>query len=678
MDFIANDLIYTYKGEYDATGAFVLTEEIKATCIGLDGKGKAIININSGKQYLTAATAAGKRWIRIGNTTNTARQAGMFFDSISANAPRFVMYNGLDAHSKLYTAEITHALIGNLNGMYGYTAAAYGSAFGKYAAGFPNITVDSTNGIRIRNYTTQLAQWDISGNILIGQIGANQSNVYITAGALKIRNNITEMITLNADGSAYFKGMIELSGAGGVKITNAGAGSNGFVIDINGIRGYSAVLGLVFDLPTNGSAPTFSSGKIKEVEFEIYTSGVIRTSATVGDGSASSAGLLMNPTGIYGCKANQLLANANVKILADGTFSFTGDTNNQISWNGTTLAVKGSITLTNTISADSITDGTTNKAYTGTEKTKLGTVAANADVTLSAINGELSLTGGGLVLASGGAKIRSGQTAYDTGTGFWIGDVNGTPKFSIGNSTGNKLLWDGTALTVAGTFQTASSGLRVVLDAATNSIKFFDSGGTNFVKMVGSANGIWITSTNNFAYNLVVENNMAGAGNFAIAGSFKGNATDNGEGYGIKCYGVSVGGYAVGVYGDASGGATNWAGYFDNGNVYVRNLLEIHGDLVFTDDLINVWQASNASPMEAAGKTSITTNYNGSIATINGGVNGKIITILCTTATTTFTETGGNLANIPANSITMNASGIIRFQYYSSTTKWICIGVENN
>lgn len=47
-------------------------------------------------------------------------------------------------------------------------------------------------------------------------------------------------------------------------------------------------------------------------------------------------------------------------------------------------------------------------------------------------------------------NIKSGQTAYDTWTGFFLGDVAWTAKFSIGNSSANKLLWDGTSLTING------------------------------------------------------------------------------------------------------------------------------------------------------------------------------------------------------------------------------------
>lgn len=48
------------------------------------------------------------------------------------------------------------------------------------------------------------------------------------------------------------------------------------------------------------------------------------------------------------------------------------------------------------------------------------------------------------------AAIRSGQTDYNTGTGFWLGTQSGTAKFSIGSSTGSRLTWDGSSLSIVG------------------------------------------------------------------------------------------------------------------------------------------------------------------------------------------------------------------------------------
>jgi hypothetical protein len=48
--------------------------------------------------------------------------------------------------------------IGNLNGLYGYGTDLYGAAFGQYASGKANVTIDETNGFRLRSYTTDILQ----------------------------------------------------------------------------------------------------------------------------------------------------------------------------------------------------------------------------------------------------------------------------------------------------------------------------------------------------------------------------------------------------------------------------------------------------------------------------------------------------------------------------------------
>ena len=99
------------------------------------------------------------------------------------------------------------------------------------------------------------------------------------------------------------------------------------------------------------------------------------------------------------------------------------------------------------------------------DKIQAGAVtAAKISVTnLSAINADMgSITAGTIVLPSGGF-IRSGQTAYNTGTGFYIGNDSGTPRFSFGNPSGKNIRWDGSDLTVNG-------GIIVTDSVATNAI----------------------------------------------------------------------------------------------------------------------------------------------------------------------------------------------------------------
>ena len=45
-----------------------------------------------------------------------------------------------------------------------------------------------------------LAQWDISGNLIIGQTGSGQDNIYISSGAISLRVNTTTYINLTTGG----------------------------------------------------------------------------------------------------------------------------------------------------------------------------------------------------------------------------------------------------------------------------------------------------------------------------------------------------------------------------------------------------------------------------------------------------------------------------------------------
>ena len=59
-------------------------------------------------------------------------------------------------------------------------------------------------------------------------------------------------------------------------------------------------------------------------------------------------------------------------------------------------------------------------------------------VSTGVINSQLAIGQGQMRIDPSGETIRADQTGYDSGTGFWIGIDDGTPKLSIGNSAGNK------------------------------------------------------------------------------------------------------------------------------------------------------------------------------------------------------------------------------------------------
>ena len=71
---------------------------------------------------------------------------------------------------------------------------------------------------------------------------------------------------------------------------------------------------------------------------------------------------------------------------------------------------------------------------------------------------------GALTIASGG-HIKQGQTAYATGTGFWLGDDGGSPKLSVGNAT-QYLRWSpsaGLQLSIDSEAIVVASGPRALL-----------------------------------------------------------------------------------------------------------------------------------------------------------------------------------------------------------------------
>jgi hypothetical protein len=116
--------------------------------------------------------------------------------------------------------------------------------------------------------------------------------------------------------------------------------------------------------------------------------------------------------------------NSNTGFYVDSTGQFS--LKDKLTWDGTTLSVTGAVTATS---------GTFTGAVNATSGNFTGSVSVGT-------NGD----------------IRSGQTAYDTGTGFFLGSPGGNPRFSIGNSAGNKMTWDGTTLNIVGTITGTLTG----------------------------------------------------------------------------------------------------------------------------------------------------------------------------------------------------------------------------
>lgn len=224
-------------------------------------------------------------------------------------------------------------------------------------------------------------------------------------------------------------------------------------------------------------------------------------SVTVG-GSSSMAGISIGNNQIF--IGTGTFGNANTGFYVDSAGQFS--LKDKLTWDGTTLTVVG--------------------AVTATSGTFTGTVNANAG------NFTGSITIGG--------NIKSGQTAYNTGTGFWLGVDGVTPKFSIGNSSGNLMSWDGSTLNIVGTItgtltgsitsnaiitggtiQTAASGNRIVMTGSTLSV----------ISPTAGASIAFQTQTN------LIAASITSTGGFRL----QGNAVTVEIGYGQGPFGIDQG-----------------------------------------------------------------------------------------------------------------------------------------
>jgi hypothetical protein len=380
------------------------------------------------------------------------------------------------------------------------------------------------------------------------------------------------------------------------------------------------------------------------------------------DGDATFAGALSAPTGNFGgwTIGNTNISGGNITIdsstnngyIATGQTGYNTGTGfwvgsvsgtaklsvgnsagNYLTWDGSSLSIKGSITLVNTIPSGSVSGlgalATQNSvAYGDITGTK---PPSNADVTLNAINGSLTLTGGGLVLASGGASIRGGQTAYNTGTGFWLGDVSGTTKFSLGNPSGNYIAWDGSSLSIKGT-------ISLVNTIPNTSVSGLGSLSTQNSVAYGDITGTKPPSNADVTLNAIQGSLTLTGGGLVLASggaSLRGGQTDYNTGNGFWI--GDVGGTSKFSIGNPSGNYVTWDG----------STLSVGGTI------------SSASTIGGRSGTDIASAINSGGVISNSGLNNKL-NVSSGVILSSFSFEGSNYAGaLKAGDITWNTSGAI-------------------
>ena len=202
----------------------------------------------------------------------------------------------------------------------------------------------------------------------------------------------------------------------------------------------------------DGSALTYTKGTLAETIIQMYTSiASLKTSATAGDGSASSAGMVLTYEGLFGCGANQTAtiagANANVRILANGTAYFRGVITADTGYIGGTsgwVIAAGKITSTGIGLATAAGDATyafwsgdNTPAIAEFSVTHAGAlVATNATIT-----GAITATSGSFAGAISASTIDIGGA---DATSFHV-DIDGN-------------IWSGAATYAGGIFKVSNAG----------------------------------------------------------------------------------------------------------------------------------------------------------------------------------------------------------------------------
>ena len=310
-----------------------------------------------------------------------------------------------------------------------------------------------------------------------GYTGSNGHITICSSGSIH-----TPAFFVETDGTAGFKGTVTIGGtdlttnnalnanttAGDVGLGNVNNVSQSTIqaATLSAADADDVGLGNV----TNASQSTIQAATLSAADADdVGLGNVDNTSDASVLSSASTASNSQNKTG--GSVGGLSLAsdkmyigtgtinNANTAFYVDNTGKMS--LKDKLYWDGTTLNISGNITVGNASTvrtALNVADGST--ANSTDAQIREGTTKANVGLTnvqdLNAQNqaqtgliAGTTITGGGITLSSGGS-IKGGQSAYNSGSGFFLGYESSQYKFSIGDGSSNKLTWDGTTLTVAG------------------------------------------------------------------------------------------------------------------------------------------------------------------------------------------------------------------------------------
>jgi len=140
------------------------------------------------------------------------------------------------------------------------------------------------------------------------------------------------------------------------------------------------------------------------------------------------------------------------------------------------------------------------------------TTTTGQAVATSGLEAGTTVTQGGLTMNQGGS-IKGGQSAYNSGTGFFLGYDSGY-KFSIGNSSTEALTFDGSNLSVTGNITATSGTFTGTVNASAGAFTGDVSTGSKFT--AGSSNDIAVMDGSNALYRFYAGNSVPESAAFRV------------------------------------------------------------------------------------------------------------------------------------------------------------------
>ena len=244
--FVVGDLLRAQR--FTGTGTY--QSDVTMISVGGGGPNEVGIQLAVGSD----PPVVGMEYVRLGSATDADRQGSIYMTADDTNAPYLNVLSGVAAFTDWGTAGKTKARLGNLNGICGYTSNVYGLCAGDSSA--TNITVDATNGFRIRNGTTDKFTADTSGNLsIVGDLSVG-TNGALRSGATAYGTGAGYWLDYNGGTPRFRVGdpagdNITWSGSGlSVKSSTFSLTASGPFVTANASSGYTTNNGYNFTPPT--------------------------------------------------------------------------------------------------------------------------------------------------------------------------------------------------------------------------------------------------------------------------------------------------------------------------------------------------------------------------------------------------------------------------------------------